>query len=128
MGTGRNDSRQDDFFLDVSYSVQGVPTERWFECTLLAMDTHPQGSSVTVIYDPADPSKAMLGENLNSESSGWAFYAAAVVFLIGLLAFVYVRQNSKPPDDDTSAPAPADKPHWTNDPLADGDPGDIPTK
>jgi|GEM_PF-4271585 len=134
--TSQNQSQQQSFFLDVAYKVNGQPTERWFECTLMALDTHPQGSAVTVLYDPSDPANAMLGDNLNSESSGWTLYGSILAFIGGILLALYIKLNSRQLADeygDSSAAPPDQAPppdtgHWSNDPLSEENPGDIPTK
>ncbi|MFI5384538.1 MAG: DUF3592 domain-containing protein [Fimbriimonadales bacterium] len=130
--SSRRGASQQDFFLCVDYAVQGAPTERWFECTMWAMDTHPQGSTVEVIYDPANPSTAMLGGNLNSESSGWTFYGSVIAFLLGVLLALYIKLNYRQLSDeigdgpDSGPTVPAEQ-HWTSDPLSEENPGDIPT-
>lgn len=130
-GTSTRRGNQQDFFLCVEYVVKGARTERWFECTLWALDTHPQGSAVEVIYDPADPSVAMLGGNLTSESSGWMFYGSVMVFALGLLLATYVRitiRQDNGVDDGESGGVEREQPHWSNDPLSEDNPGNIPTQ
>jgi len=133
--TRRQGPSQDDFFLYVDYSAAGQVIHHIFECSLWALDTHPQGSTVEVIYDPSNPAVAILGGNLNATSSAWVFYGSGLAFAIGVLLALYIRLNYRqldaeydggPGDDPPPSESPAG--HWSNDPLSEENPGDIPTR
>jgi hypothetical protein len=73
--------------LVVAYPVNQHPMKRTFHVGLLGYNSHPEGSGVPVVYDPQDPTSALLANGLDQDSGSnlrfwiYVFVACAVVML-----------------------------------------------
>lgn len=85
------------YFLTVIYTVDAKPNTKEFQVTEDAYRSHPAGSKVEVVYDPANPQTSDLGGGLSARSSAASWVRGAIFLAIGLALLLYGLYASRKP-------------------------------
>jgi hypothetical protein len=83
------------YFLTVLYTVDTKLNTKEFQVTEDAYRSHPAGSKVEVVYDPANPQTSDLTGGLSARSSTSEWVRGGVIAAIGIAFLAYGRHAGK---------------------------------